>query len=340
MLHPVRALVDAVAPWLPAALVSPESLARIQDLAARLPVAFGWAVCECRLRSGDDRVDFLTCASARDGGRARLAAIAREEAARAGLGRAWPFVEAWCREGSLVHEDVPLIWFEHDLPAGAAPDPMLFFFTDPAYPSAAVPPPSAPEVRALSARGLSLALGRELPGATLDTLERCVALLPEGGRTLAVCGLAPRGRDEIRLYAAMPSARVRGWLQAIGWPGSLDQVDRAVELTHAGEYPTGVNLDLGAAVTPYFGAERYLHHAPGHAAAVRRLVERLIELGACDPDKGAAALGWPGHARVDLPGAGWRVRVERHLNLKVIPRPDGALEAKAYLAFTSRFTLL
>jgi len=340
MLHRLRALVDAVAPWLPPVLVPPESLARIEDLSARLPAAFGWAVCECRLGPGDDRVDFLVCASARDGGRERLAATSPEEAARAGLGRVWPFVDEWCREGSLVNEDVPLLWFEHDLPPGPAPDPMIFIFVDPAYPSAAVPSPSALEVRELGARGLSLATGRKLPAATLDTLARCVARLPEDGRPLALCGLSPRGSDEIRLYAAMPAARIRGWLHAIGWPGNLDDAERAVELTDAGEYPTGVNVNVGPAVGPYFGAERYLHFGPDHAAAVRRLVEDLIDLGACDPDKGEAALGWPGYVKVNLPGAGWLVRVERHLNFKVVCRPDGALEAKAYLAFASRFTLL
>jgi len=340
MFHPLSTLVDAVAPWLPPALVSPARQARIRALSARLPVAFRWAVFECRLRPGDDRVDFLICASKRDGGQARLAALSQEEAARAGLGQAFSFLQAWGREGSSLHRDIPLIWFEHDLPDGRESEPMIFLFVDPAYPSAAARPPSPREVRDISARGVSLALGAKLPAATLDTLERCLAHLPADGRALAVCALSPRGADELRLYVGLPPARIRGWLQAIGWPGSLEQVDRAVSLTDAGEYPTGVNINVGATVGPYFGAERFLRPGPDEEAAVRRLVERLIELGACDPEKGAAVLGWPGQAKIDLPGAGWLVRLERQLNLKVVPGPDGALEAKAYLALTYGFTLL
>lgn len=65
----VHHVLAAVAPHVPAALVPAGTLAGVLALAPTLPAAFNWLGFECRLRPGDDRVDFAGCSEECDGGR-------------------------------------------------------------------------------------------------------------------------------------------------------------------------------------------------------------------------------------------------------------------------------
>jgi hypothetical protein len=343
MLHPMRALLDVVDPWLPPSLLADPWRLRIQRLAERLPPAFGWGLFECRLGRGEPRVDFLVCASSRDGGREALRAAfkRKDKTANAAIEPALDFVKAWSREGSELYRGVPLIWLEYDLPPDQDPRPIVFPCIDPTYqssrPVAALTPA---ELRIVAARALRLVLGREVSAAVLDTLVRCAELLPAGKKILALAALPRRGPEDVRIYVSLRPAEVWPWLQAIGWPGPARLIDRGLKVVGSDTQLLGIHVDIAEGVGPYFAAELYAGPSPAATAAGNRLLERLIRNGACDPDKGEAVARWTGDTKVDLPGAEWRISVNRQFYLKVVPRLKGPHEAKAYLGFHPRFTLL
>lgn len=330
MLTPMRPLLDLVEPWLPPSLLPPAWRARIHALAAHLPPAFGWGLFECRLEPGEARVDFMVCAMASDGGRARLADLGRDEIVGARLAAPARFFSAWAREGSPVHAGIPLVWLEYDLPPDRDPDPLVSLCVDPGYPTVISWPPVAPaRVRALGAEGLALVLGREPDAAALRTLERCAAKLPAAGRLLHVAMLEPRGTRALRLFASLPVARVTAWLDDVGFPRDVREVEAALGLAGDPGGMIGIHLEVADAVLPYFAAERAsgCHDDDvGHG-----FVERLVQRGVCEPARGEAALRWVGEATASSPEG--VVYVERQLYFKLVPHVDGRLEAKAYLGF-------
>ncbi|WP_437553517.1 hypothetical protein WME97_18645 [Sorangium sp. So ce367] len=341
MLHPMRGLLDVVAPWLPTSLLAEPWRARIRDLAEQLPPAFDWGLLECRLGQDDPRVDFMVCASARDGGRERLASLPPDHAAAGTLGAAGRFVEEWGRERSPIHRSVPLIWLEYDILPERDATPIVGACVDPTYLSPEpVPPLSIPELRAVCASVLGLVLGRPADEEVLDTLERCAALLPANRHILSLAAMPRRGPRDVRVYVALRLAEIPTWLRAIGWSGFERLIDSGLELLGPGEELFGVHIDVAETVGPYFAVERYAGPTPAATAEGLRLIERLVRSGACAPEKGEAIARWSGATKVDLPGAGWLVRVDRQFYIKLIPRPDAPPEAKAYLGFHPSFTLL
>jgi hypothetical protein len=128
-----------VAPYLHSALISPEALAHIKQLAEMLPAAltsfFGF---ECLLGAREGVADFLVCASADDTGRDTLSGKLDGHRIPAAFGsssdwrRVQQFAALWNDPSSPVFERVHNIWLEFDIdgPQHDVPQPSVFLGTN------------------------------------------------------------------------------------------------------------------------------------------------------------------------------------------------------------------
>ncbi|WP_437970527.1 hypothetical protein WMF04_15115 [Sorangium sp. So ce260] len=346
----IVALDELMAPGaalLPPALVSPAAHARLAAVAARLPAAASSAAVECRL-GASERVDLLVCWTAAEGGHRALAGRRAdlELLATPAWARVVAFCAEWADPGSLLHRGVPLLWLELDLPDVEArsppvPAPYPFPCIDPALPggvaparpgeaSAASAGAAIPDQAGVIRRALALLLGEPVPPAVDGALLRCIARLPSSGRAVHVAPLAVRGSAAVRLVVAVAKDDVPGYLARIDWPGSIADIEVLLDSMVPFTSHVSFHLDVGAAVEPMLGLEISYPVVDLRWATV---LDRLVALGACSPDKRDAILAWPADAR-SWPGRGWPTRLRQGVMLKLVHRPGAPLEAKAYLGIT------
>ncbi len=335
-------VLAAVAHHVPEALVPADALAACQRLAAVLPPAFNWIGFECRLRAGDDRVDFAGCCEAQDGGRTALDQALRGPTAFAGP-EVRDLLTTWCRPGSDLHLYSPAVWLEFDFLGGGPPATFAFLCLDPACadafhtPIQPQPRPPGERIQGMFAAGATLLAGRPPSMATLDLFARSVAALPATGRALHVAATPHRGHTDLRVHYALLAGELDSWLDALQWPGDRACARALVALLGDDFRQVGVQLNLGASVRPYLGLEAYVRRKPAEFAGWARLLSALGD--ACDPAKLQALLRWWGTETTTLPDAPWRVAIKRQFYVKFVLGPEG-LEAKAYLCIMPRYVLL
>jgi hypothetical protein len=301
-------------------------------LTARLPAWFSWGIFECRLHR-DPRVDLLLC-------------LVRDRRPRSGSSTApcealapiQRFLDAWDDDPRLAHS--PLLWIEHDmLPDGASP-PFVQFCVDPSYPRCDRAPLAPAAVAQLAEIGIERLLGRAPSPVALDRLAAAASRLPTGGRILHVGAMPHRGSDALRVLAAVPIDDVLGWLDAVAWSGSYARAAELVGLIRSHVRRASVQLDLGDRVGPTLAVEFPRIADAGADPAWQRFMAALVERGLAEPARAAAALSWIGRRTEDLPDAAWLVTLERQLDVKLVLGPDGACQAKAYLAFHPGYVAL
>jgi len=340
---PVRSIMEAVAAYVPEPLVPASTRAAVARLAPRLPPAFNWLGFECRLRAGDDRVDFAGCCEAHDGGRARLAAAVCDDPGLVGAGPA-ALVRAWNDAADPLHRQAPAIWLEFDLSAGVTL-PFAFLCLDPACagcfrdPRRLAPPaPPAPRVLELIERGATHLLGHPPDRAAFAAASRLIAALPPAGRALHVAATPHRGHEDLRLHFALFARDLPAWLDRVAWPGDRGLAAEALEILGGGFRQVGVQVSVGHALRPTLGIEAYVARGPADFPAWARTFAALASRGASEPAKAQAALDWWGQETRVLPGEPWFVDLQRQFYLKLSLGPEG-LEAKVYLAIFACYTL-
>jgi hypothetical protein len=355
MIFPLTSLDRILAVTPPAALVSDVAAARVLAVARELPEAAYCACFECRLAPDEDRVDFLVCVLAEDGGGEALAgALGSRVGAALGTAPAWQRVFDFCREWThaetTLHEQVPFIWLEFDLPhTGAArPEPFLFFCVQRYFrsdPLRLLGVSGAQEVgmaatyRQVLEQALAILLGHPVARTTERMLFACFDELPAGGHVLHVAPLAVRGtglEDTVRVVLTLPIAEVEDYLGRLGWRGPWGEVHEVLAALHHDAGDVGVQLDVGASPLPVLGIQFY------YAARDPRwqsLLDELVARGACSPAKRDAVLSWPGRQRLTLPGHRVPSDLQRELELKLVCRLGRRPEAKAYLGFGAHLAL-
>lgn len=329
----------------------PDTRASLRAAADGLPDAWYCLALEARLSSDDPRVDLLVCARADDGGRRELLGGVARLAAAQPASSAWRRIEdfclAWAREGTLLHEDVPFVWLEFDLPSGpqrAPAAPFVFFcvqrdfLTSPFGYFKLLHGEVRTEARQLRLidEGLSLLLGQPPWPRVLDRVARCLAALPLAGHLLHVAPLSQRSLEAVRLVLTLPREEVLSYLQEVGWPGRLDEVGSLMGRLHPKSPMVGIQLDVGEVVGGVLGIQVYFS---GPDARWTTALDTLVELGLCEPSRRRAALGWPGQETVSFSSRRWPVRLRRELELKLVWRPDQPPVAKAYFGMGADFLL-
>ena len=358
MIFPLALLDEVPAAAPPATLMSAAAWAQVLSVARALPEAAYCACFECRLGADEERVDFLVCVLAGDGGGDVLAAAALKEESRAveGVTPAWQRVFDFCREWAqpetILHQEVPFVWLEFDLlrMAVTPPEPFLFFCVQRYFRSDPLRlfglsisrgAGAAAMYRQVLARSLAILLDRPIASATERMLVACFDELPVGGHVLHVAPLAVRGRgheDLVRVVLTLPIAEVGAYLGRLGWRGPWGEVNEILTTLHRDAGDVGIQLDLGAGPLPVLGIQFYY---AARDPRWRPLLDALVARGVCTPAKRDAVLAWPGRQRLTLPGRRWPSELRRELELKLVCRADPArpLEAKAYLGFGAYLAL-
>ncbi|MEM7482096.1 MAG: hypothetical protein AAF481_13050 [Acidobacteriota bacterium] len=248
-------------------------------------------------------------------------------------------LEGW-RSGSLA--DSGRLWIELDLPVGSALGES---------PSGGLPLPIVCIERTPGGVELSEVLGilrrRELSRSQSRTIDEWSRRMPRGARVLYAFGLWSRPGAPVRVeWVGLPMADAAGVLRPLVPPSVMAAVERGGGLMAGVERPH-VSFDLvfgsdsGVEVLPRVGLEGSFRSPPEKDPRWRSLLERWTRAGLCSAAKAEAFLQASGvdtywTARGDWPAdevglAGHAVRRLSHC--KLVARPNGQLEAKAYLLF-------
>lgn len=190
-----------------------------------------------------------------------------------------------------------------------------------------------------------IVLERPPTAAAAHALHTCLAALAPGERMIHVSAMLARTPASIKLYGAAPAPALAGYLQRIGWPGRIDELDA---LLHRFCTPSTVDstiyfdLAIDEQLTPYIGivfSQLQLDGPENRDPQRKALLALMVDAGLCTPEKRDALLQWPGNARVHYAGEPAPARLRRWLDLKLGQRPGRGLEAKAYLGFMPVFSL-
>lgn len=361
----------AVEPAVPAALVSAEAFDALRVVAQQVPPAlaattFGF---ECRLGDPAAWADLVAYADAGPG-RDALADLAPDLLADPTWRRVRDLARTWRSPGSVLRDGVENLWLEFDLEgrataslqAGAVP-PSIFGGLPPWDQDRPQPSTYRPNVDGYLAAVTAIlrALGREVSEETERCLARCFAALQRHEYLFQVGLMLTRAVDTVRLCIRLrTTSRTRDYLTAVGWPGvagpgagtntpGQDALDDLLALVGPTDH-TWLHLDVGHGVQPTIGLECYFagNAQPRREPRWAALLGVLVERGLCTRAKRDALLAYPGHAGDAAGAAPWPaelvaaeellegrrrstfVRTLHHL--KVVLRPGGVLEAKAYLA--------
>ncbi len=256
------------------------------------------------------------------------AAQACDTAARLPSLPAAEFLTRWCDpEGSLA--PVRSVWLEFDLDREETPRPVI-----------CAKLPADLDAGWLVGTLFPALQGRPLSAVQSALILACLRSLPRPARLLYVFSLRARGTDAVRLEIfGMEPSQVLEFLQdvaprTVAAAADITPLFEGVERLH-------LSFDVAEEVLPRIGIEGSFPRQPSREPRWQELFGRLESRGLCSPEKRAAALAWPGYdsfwtaperwpvAEVGL--RGFCVRILSHV--KLVCRPDGEPEAKAYLVF-------
>lgn len=328
--------LHAVVHRIPEPLISPDAWARVESVARILPdwpdSRFGF---EVRLGTGTADADFAFFASA---------AQAREMAARrnatggpasppwthAVWKRLWPFVLDWADPASPLFDTVHSIWLEFDVARCAGADvPMPGIFL--ALRSEGC---SAETYRTITEAAAARLRDGPIPPEMADTLSDCFEKLPETAHVFQIGTMLSRPLDALRLCIEdISHAQILDYLQAIAWPGRVDDLaERLSELAPLADL-FAFGLDVGRSVLPKIGVEcRFADdHQLTEPGPWRALLDHLVDRGWCRPAKRDGLLAWVGSSQERLGHELWPSAAIRMIShVKIAFSPGQGPEAKAY----------
>ncbi len=350
----LSASVQVVAQNLPPALVSPDRLGRILDVAELLPPV-AVAGFECRLAGSDPQVDLAIFLPSTERTFSVFAGLNPSHELAPDLLRdpAWPRIRNLCRSVQLpdgAHRGVvDNIWLEFDLTAGTGPDPTpaLFFSTG--------PPAST------------------TPGEYLDVVESVLATLDLGplspslrSRVLRTMGGVPAGagvfqfglrlEDPVRAMrlciSGLAPDRLVSYLREIGWRYDPAPLHRTVDRLATLADDIFLDVDVGEKIGARIGLEAHLR-GPKRPTLERRwvtLLNWLVAEGLCAEQARRDLSAWAGitfptpddvaghnglETLTHLVGDRASTCFLRGLNhVKLCYEPHKQLEVKAYIGFT------
>ena len=230
------------------------------------------------------------------------------------------FARHWNDESSPLY-DVQSFWLEYDVrqrPTGL-PIPLIFFTVEPEIHPRLVFEHLHPT---------------PYDDPSLATFRRCWDAIPEISRYRTAGILYARPTDALRLIVIMSPEEAMGYLETVGWPGSVADLERAVEPFLKFHDEVSLHLDAHSdGVLPQVGFEVYADDRAmykGRGGDCGPLLERAVQASLCHPAIRDALVAWPGTETVTLP-SGAAMRVERMFHhVKIVSSPSLELQAKAY----------
>jgi hypothetical protein len=365
--------VRAAAPLgYPAGIFSAAGLARVEVVADQLPgrltSTFGF---EIQLEKAPAAGDFAIAVTGLHGGREMLAGSSDFEFRLASSKEpAWAAVRAlsraWVDPLSGLDAELHNLALEFDLVEGEqeVPPPNVFLAARSGI-SADSPMDRRREERSwawLFDAALPVLRGR-LARSQRDTLGLCFHSLPSGSRAFQVGVMLARPMEALRVsILGLGYDRLSGYLESIGWPADLQELDDQVAPLLERAESVIVDIDVADCVMPSIGIECFLGEenpargtgsgAPQMEDRWSRFLEPLVRRGLCTPERRQALLdwpltavesrarAWPAHLRdaSRFLGADLESSLVRAINhVKLSWRPDRPLQAKAYLRVQHRW---
>ncbi len=277
------------------------------------------------------------------------------------------FVTEWRTPSSLLHDELFELWLEFDVdsPSPELPLPSLFF-------GLKQEPVTARHGIAIAERALELLRHGALSNARAHTpsnatpdkgqwateqwtavqknLHCCFHACPADAFISHIGVMLARPTEALRVnIKRLEPAALVPYLNHVGWPGETDEIAGLMEALSRYVDRITVCLDVGREIYPRIGLECILLQQPPAELRWADFVDYLVEQDLCLPQKGAALLDWPGYTNPTTATAAWPgaligsslvepadrfTILERRLShIKLVYRPQRALEAKGYLWF-------
>jgi len=278
-----------------------------------------------------------------------FALLRRHLESRRVRGTAWKGLErllaTYARPDTSLHGGVTDLWLEFDRPPKAALSIFVGFTK--------IPEPAGDRLRLARAAVTELAADAMI--ARFDgALRRCVEACPKGTYLSHVGLMLGRRTPFIRLQVMRPEPeQVREYLEAVGWRHDSGPVVELAQAMRERAHGLAVCLDVGEDVGPRVGLEALFDDQPPNEPRWSHLLDELVGRAVCTPAKRAALLRWPGFTfPYDVDGdwpadlvlsslrrpADHFTSFERRLgHIKIVYRPGGALEAKAYFGYEHKW---
>lgn len=264
------------------ALISVAARARLRALGSALP-PFRHGIFECRLTATEPQVDFCCKYTARD-------LFDAVPPAADGLWRRLADLrQAWARPDSSIARAVDLLGLEFDLDqrvtAETAPSLFFAFSTD--------------DIRAsmLALDSIVERVQGGLDARWRDGLQRCADALTPGAHfnyAGLMLGREP-GALRIGVEGLAPQSAIPDYLERIGWSGPVNALRAFLAGLPAPLQRSApvVALDVGASIGGRVGLEFLLCHEPAvQEGRAQLLLDHLVGLGLCSPEKRSAVLRW------------------------------------------------
>jgi hypothetical protein len=327
--------LEANRPYFPPHLVSEPALANLQVIAADLPPASNIAI-ECRLKADSSSVDLIPQFAQKGGSGKFLVQINTGDPVWSKVGR---FCRHWTEPGSGLEQGIREIWLEFDVDGNTIglPRPSVFIGFQPHR--------SVAEYQWLSETTVEMFQDTLLTTAFRQHLATCFSSLPAGAHLFSLGVMLSRPYEWARVcVGGLTPHETLPYLQQIGWPGPMNELQRMFEAVSPLVDEFGLALDVGQGVLPKLGLECYLWEtSPQKEPRWERLLDCLVGWGQCSPEKKDALLRWPGgHFHGLTPADVRRLRqteypllhnifTRRISHLKIVLDPGQPPETKAYL---------
>ena len=338
--------LGVVLPHLPTVLANPDTLPRVQQLAAALPpIPLGGF--EFRLAPNDGQVDLLQCIKAGAGAPEMLAGFvaATPLSNRVEWQRLREFCLSWVDPASPLHDAIRDIWLEFDLDGTAAthpPLPSVFMSLNIKIPSA--------EALAVVEFALPLLLGKEVATPLREKLRQCFHVSADYAIVSHVGLMLSRALEGFRVNVPRLSRDViPTFLRRLGWSAPTTELEEWLAAVSEQVGYITLNLDIGARIYPRIGLECSFNDERLPDKRWAPFLDYLVARGLCAADKRDALLYWWGSDSPQTASQSWPQHLilssllqppdkfgvigRRSSHVKLVYQPGQPLQAKGYIGF-------
>lgn len=335
-----------IAPYLSYELVCAAALSKIQLLAQKLQPTWG-ALIECALGPDSSKVDFSVHLSD------NVIDLSEEMLIHPVWQRIRQLSIDCANPTSYLSQEAASIWleFEIDEEPLEIPVPGVFVSLQEGY-LQQLSGDAATFQRWLTEMVLERLLGHPIPLKQQQSLDNCQKALPIGAQVLCMGVMLARQPGTIRLkVSGIPPLHVPEYLEQIGWPGPLTELEALATRLQSLVDRIVLNLDISLTVDARVGLECFIDRRLDKSSQWQPLLNYLVESKLCTQKKYDALLSWPGFCYEQSCAVPWPrnlrtvskflgprassvlVRELNHIQLTL--QPGNLLEANGYLWFGS-----
>lgn len=305
--------LKVVTPHISPDLISTEAWFDICTLAQTLP-SFWNAVLECRLGTGESRVDLSVILP--------NPTIALPDTLV--MHPVWRRLENLCQDladvNSSLHQMINEIWLEFDVDGQQSnvPIPAILLGLNQETDCNA-------QFLIETAQKL---LAHSVSSNLKSNLQLCLDALPTDASIIGCIGaMLSRKCNAVRIIVyRIPPAQISAYLVDIGWTGSFNELEEVVTTVSPWVDNIVLSLDVGDTVFSRVGLEFYFKKLPKDKSCWQSFLEYLVTTGLCTPEKRNALLAWPGYEEKAL-----SIFYRFITHIKIVYQPGIPLEAKGYL---------